>query len=76
MVESSEQPRDLLAALQASFDQIKERRESRGVSIVPSAEGQRAPYDVQSEEELESLIRESDSRALDLIARMRVRDCE
>ena len=40
----------------------------RGVSLVPSAEGQRAPYDVESEDEMRCALDESNAQARRLLA--------
>lgn len=44
----------------------------RGVSVVPSAEGQRAPYDVGSESEARRAVEVSNRQATSLLDRLRL----
>lgn len=50
---------------------FRRRRGTRGVSVVPSAEGQRAPYEVASEDEARRAVDESNQRATSLLERLR-----
>ena len=49
---------------------FRRRQGARGVSVVPSAEGQRAPYAVASEDEARRAVDESNQRATALLERL------